>query len=136
MNRNGLPIIQATFRHGDCTHCGDRARCTRSQYNARNITFRPREQFQAQQQIRSEQVTDEWRQRYAMRAGVEGLMAQTSARSDVHHARYRGQAKTFLQHVLTAMAINLIRLDAWLAGIPMSGTWKSHLARLQPAPAG
>lgn len=41
LNRNRLLIIQATFRHGDCTGCGDRARCTRSAYNARNITLPP-----------------------------------------------------------------------------------------------
>jgi hypothetical protein len=28
------------------------------------------------------------------------------------HCRYRGQAKTHVQHVLTAIAINLERLDA------------------------
>jgi hypothetical protein len=34
-------------------------------------------------------------------------------------ARYhRGLAKTHLQHVLTALALNLVRLDAWLTGIP------------------
>jgi len=135
-SRNGLPIIKVTFRHQDCTHCDDRARCTRSDYNARSITFRPKEQFEAQQKIRAEQGTDAWQQRYAARAGVEGLIAQASARSDIHHARYRGVTKTFLQHILTAMAINLIRLDAWMCGTPLRGAWTSQLARLRPAPTG
>ena len=48
---------------------------------------------------------------------VDSLISQASRLSDVHHARYRGKPKTFLQHTPTAMAINLIRLDAWLIGI-------------------
>ena len=32
----------------------------------------------------------------------------------LRRARYRGHAKTHLQHVLTATAMNLTRLDAWL----------------------
>ena len=44
---------------------------------------------------------------------MKSLVAQASRRSGVHKARYRGKPKTFLQHVLTAMAINLIRLYAW-----------------------
>src|SRR5450631_1504820 len=34
----------------------------------------------------------------------------------LRRARYFGQAKTHLQHVLTAAAINLVRLTAWFAG--------------------
>jgi hypothetical protein len=44
--------------------------------------------------------------------------------------------KTHLQHVLTAVAINLVRLDAFLRGTPRGKTPLSHLARLhQRAPA-
>lgn len=72
----------------------------------------------SQQQIRAQQETQTWRERYAQRSGAESLMAQASRRADVHRARYRGQAKSHLQHVLTAMALNLIRIDAWLHGSP------------------
>ena len=92
-SRQGLPIIQATFRAPDCTPCPDRARCTRSPVLARHLTFRPRLQYETQQQLRAEQATDAWRDRYAYRAGVEGTIAQATRRSDVHHARYRGLAK-------------------------------------------
>jgi hypothetical protein len=71
--------------------------------------------------------------RYAHRAGIEGTIARATRRSDVHHARYRGLAKTHLQHLLTALALNLVRLDAWLSGIPPGGSWASRLARLRPA---
>jgi transposase len=135
-SRDGLPIIRATFRQPDCRPCPDRARCTRSEANARHVTFLPRRQQQAQQRLRVEQATDGWRRRYALRCGVESLISQASRRSHLHHARYRGKPKTFLQHVLTAMAINLIRVDAWLTGTATTGGWTSRLARLaQPLPA-
>jgi transposase len=131
-SRHGLPIIQATFRAPDCTPCPDRARCTRSPVLARHLTFRPRTQYQTQQQLRAEQGTNAWRERYAHRAGIEGTIAQACRRGDLHQARYRGLAKTHLQHVLTALALNLVRIDAWLAGIPPGGSWPSRLTRLRP----
>jgi IS5 family transposase len=86
--------------------------------------------------LRAEQATPAWRERYAHRAGVEGTIAQASRRSDLHQARYRGLAKTHLQHVLTALALNLVRVDAWLTGAATTGGWTSRLARLaQPLPA-
>ena len=64
------------------------------------------------------------------------MIAPASRLSDLHHARYRGLAKTHLQHVLTALAINLVRVDAWLTGVATTGSWTSRLARLtQPLPA-
>ena len=132
-SRHGLPIVQATFRASDCTPCPDRTRCTRSPTNPRHLTFRPRRQYEAQRRIRAEQTTDGWRDRYAHRSGIEGTIAQAARRSDVHQARYRGLPKTHLQHVLTALALNLVRVDAWLTGTPLGGSWVSRLTRLRPA---
>ena len=134
-SRHRLPIIQVTFRASDCTPCPDRARCTRSPTNPRHLTFRPRFQYQSQQSIRAEQATDAWRQRYAHRSGIEGTIAQASRRSDIHHTRYRGLAKTHLQHVLTALALNLVRVDAWLTDTPLGSSWASRLTRLRPVPS-
>jgi hypothetical protein len=98
---------------------------------ARDLPAPP--QQQAQHRIRAEQSTGDWRRGYSLRCGVESLISQASRLSDVHHARYRGKPKTFLQHTLTAMAINLIRLDAWLTGVATTGSWTSRLARLTQA---
>jgi Transposase DDE domain len=132
-SRDGLPMIRATFRQPDCRPCPDRARCTRSQDNARHVTFLPRRQQQAQQRTRAEQATGDWRQPYALRCGVESLISQASRLSDLHQARYRGLAKTRLQHVLTALATSLVRVDAWLTGVATTGSWTSRLARLTQA---
>lgn len=48
-------------------------------------------------------------------------------------ARYLGLAKTHLQHLLTAGAINLVRFDAWRAGVPHAKTRTSAFAALAPA---
>jgi hypothetical protein len=45
----------------------------------------------------------------------------------------RGLPKTHLQHMLAALALNLVRLGAWLTGTPLGGNWASRLTRLRPA---
>jgi hypothetical protein len=49
------------------------------------------------------------------------------------HARYRGLRKVHLQHVFSAVALNLIRLHAYWNNHPMDRTRTNHLARLQLA---
>jgi hypothetical protein len=56
-----------------------------------------------------------------------------TARFDTRHARYRGLAKTRLEHVYKAVALNLIRLDAWWNGNPIDRRRTSHLSRLELA---
>jgi hypothetical protein len=51
----------------------------------------------------------------------------------MRHARYRGLAKTRLEHASAAAALNLIRLHAWWNGHPLDRTRTSHLARLELA---
>jgi hypothetical protein len=44
--------------------------------------------------------------------------------------RASGRSKTHLQHILTAVAINLVRIDAVLTQMPRGRTRRSHFARL------
>lgn len=48
----------------------------------------------------------------------------------LRRARYDGLHKTHLQHVLTAVAINLVRIDAVLTKTPRGTTRQSHFMRL------
>lgn len=48
----------------------------------------------------------------------------------MRRARYRGLPKTRLEHVYSAVALNLIRLDAYWNGHALDRTRTSHLARL------
>jgi transposase len=45
-------------------------------------------------------------------------MAQATRSCGVRHARYVGMARTHLQHLMTAAAINVHRILQWLAGEP------------------
>ncbi len=53
----------------------------------------------------------------------------------IRHARYDGLHKTQVQHVLTAVAINLVRIDAFLTQTPRGKTRQSHFMRLELHPA-
>ncbi|WP_435839393.1 hypothetical protein [Streptomyces brevispora] len=48
----------------------------------------------------------------------------------MRRARYRGLPKPQIEHVFAAVALNLMRLDAWWNGHPLDRTRVSHLARL------
>ena len=55
-------------------------------------------------------TTEAGRRLYAQRQGVEGTISQAVRAFGLRRARYRGLAKTGLQHVATAAALNLDRL--------------------------
>jgi hypothetical protein len=72
---------------------------------------------------------------YRRRAGVEGTLSVGVRAMHLRRSRYIGLAKTHLRHVLTAAAINLARLGAWLAGEPLARTRQSAFVRLMAQPA-
>ncbi|MFF3733411.1 transposase, partial [Streptomyces sp. NPDC002476] len=110
-----------------------RDQCTRSTKYGRQLTVRPQDQDALLERVRAEQATDKWKDRYAARAGVEGTIHQAVAAAGARRTRYIGQAKTRLAHILTATAINLIRLDAWWNETPLARTRTSRLAALDLA---
>ena len=55
---------------------------------------------------------------------------QAVRRCGLRRCRYVGLAKAHLQHVLTAAAVNLVRLAAWLTGEPLARTRQSRFVRL------
>ena len=59
-----------------------------------------------------------------------GPCRRASAGCDLRHARYRGLAKTRLQHVLTASALNVVRAVRWMEGEPLAQTRTSPLVAL------
>ncbi|MEU6324410.1 IS1182 family transposase [Streptomyces sp. NPDC047009] len=132
---SGTPIARVRFAAQDCDPCPLRHRCTKAANGkwGRQLTLLPRAQQEALDARRQEQLTDEWQERYHVRAGVEGTISQAVRRTGIRHTRYTSLPKTHLGHVLAATAINIIRLDAWLTGTPLGETRTSHLARLELA---
>ncbi|WP_433425902.1 IS1182 family transposase [Microtetraspora malaysiensis] len=116
-----------------CRPCPARSLCTSAKKGGRQLTIRARPLQQALDQARVDQTSKEWQGKYKLRAGVEGTMRQAVAVTGVRRARYRGLAKVHLEHVFSAVALNLIRLDAWWNGHPLDRTRTGHLARLELA---
>jgi transposase len=129
----GAASIAVKFRPTDCGPCVARALCTRSKQTARALKLHPREEHEALQAARARLETEEGKQLYRRRAGVEGTLSQGVRAFGLRRSRYRGLAKTQLQHVITAGAMNLARLAAWFAGEPPEETRTSRFARLRMA---
>ena len=126
----GRPVVQVRFRPADCRICPSRPRCTRSPSQGRILSFFPRREQEALMAARARERTDEYRRLYAQRQGIEGTMSQGVRAFGLRQARYRGLAKTGLQHLATAAAINLDRLAAWFAKRPPAPTRTSRFAAL------
>jgi transposase len=127
------PGIFVRFSASTCAGCPVRDRCTTAATRGRQLTLNPRPIHEALLAARAEQSTDTWRERYKIRAGVEGTIAQATHVTGIRTARYTGLTKTRLEHVLAATAINLIRLDAWWTGTPFDHSRSTHLQRLDYA---
>jgi len=67
---------------------------------------------------------------YANCCGIEGTVSQGVRVCRLRRTRYRGFAKTYLDHTLTATAIKCLRLSEWIAGPDRATTQHSHLSRL------
>lgn len=134
IDNRGSPVIHVHFSQADCRHCPVKRRCTRSKF-ARRLTLQPQAKYSALQKRRQEQASLEFKEIYQQRAGVEGTLSQGVRRSDLRQSRYIGLAKTHLQHVLIATALNLVRLGAWLSGTPLATTRSSRLMDLKPKAA-
>jgi transposase len=127
--------IQVRFSPPQCSACPSREQCTRAKSGARTITFLPEEQYLALQEARKDQNSPEFRKKYARRAGVEGTIAQGVGAYGLRVTRYIGLAKTHLQMLATAAAIDLHRLFDWWEQKPRAKTRVSALAGLDPHPA-
>ena len=125
-------IIHVRFPHRACHSCSTRPLCTRSANAPRSLTIRSQKQYEALQKVRREQHTQVWREQYDKRAGVEGTVSQAVRGFGLRTCRYIGLTKTHLQHILTAAAINLARLDAWFTGKKRAKTRVSRFAALRP----
>ena len=126
-------VFEARFATRDCFPCPLRPRCTRGKREPRILGMQAREHFEALQGARRHQKTTAFRDSYAARAGIEGTHAQAISRCGLRRCRYIGLAKTRLQHVLTAVAVNLVRVAEWCAGTPVAKTRCSRFAALQVA---
>ena len=127
-------VIKMKCSSTDCRPWLHRSQCTRAQrYPRRTITVRPREPYDALKAARERQSTATFAQAYARRAGIEGTLSYGIRACGLRRSRSIGLARTHVQHVLTAAAMNLARGARWLAGEPRARPRRSPLLRLQQA---
>lgn len=128
---SGHDYIQVKFAKGDCLACPVRPECTTSATRPRALALLPtRELHEIQMRNRLEQATDEWQHRYAIRAGIEATLSQNVRTHGLRRSRYRGLARTHVQHVLTALACNVARVADWINTTPTARRRSSHFRAL------
>ena len=134
-DRRGGPVVRIRFDTAICRACPARQACTLATDAPRQLTVRLQAQHEAIQAARQRQETAAFKAHYARRAGVEGTHAQGVRRCGLRQARSIGLAKTPLQHLITAVALNVVRLGAWWLGTPRAKTRCSPFAALRAVAA-
>lgn len=124
--------VSIQFAKEDCAACPQREKCTKSDDKPRTITLYHQPVYEVLQSARKRQEMDEFKEKYNKRAGVEGTISQGTRTFGLRRTRYIGLAKTHLQNVVTAAAMNLTRLGAWLHEIPKGKTRQSRFMALAP----
>jgi IS5 family transposase len=106
-------LVTFGFSRRVCRPCPIRDQCTHAKPDVpRRITIHPEPIHTARMAAHTAQDSDTWRQTYNARAGIEGTISEAVRGPNLRHSRYRGLAKSHLQNVFTAMAINIGRLGA------------------------
>jgi transposase len=132
VDRGHNEVITIKFARKDCQACPSRAHCTRGK--RRTITVRPQNQYLALQAARSRETSEEFQKEYAKRAGIEGTISQGVRTCGLRRTRYVGEAKTHLQHVATAAAVNVLRISSWLMDKPREQTRTPAFVKLIAPP--
>jgi transposase len=130
---DGSPRINARFGRADCGACAAREFCTPAKEPRRSVYFHPRAEYEALNAARARMSDPAWKKRYRIRAGVEGTLSQGVRAFGMRRSRYIGLAKTALQQVCTAAAMNVSRIVHWLDGLPRAKTRVTRFAALAPA---
>ena len=118
------------FSRKHCGPCPVRAQCTRMKRRA--IKLRADAPYHALQAARARDSQADWLLLYNQRAGIEGTLSQGVRGFGMRRSRYVGLAKTHLQHVFIATAMNLSRIVNWLNEVPLAQTRQAAFKRLTP----
>ena len=137
IDRQNNQVVKIKFSSKDCMPCPSRDLCIRSvkRYKRRTVTVRIKEHHEALKMAREREGTDDFLALYAKRAGIEGTISRSVRACGIRRSRYVGLTKTHLQHLLTAVSINFLRVGEWLMGVPKATTRRSPFARLMAQPA-
>lgn len=129
----GAPRISAVFSRTDCGACAARPLCTPAKEARRSIYFHPRPEYEALNAARKRMHDHAWKERYRVRAGIEGTLSQGVRAFGMRRSRYIGLARTGLQQACTAAAMNVSRIVNWLEQKPRAKTRTTRFAALAQA---
>ena len=132
-DREKRPVIDIRFRREDCLSCSAQPQCTRATGKyGRGLKVYPQATFLALEAARQRQLAEDFWEKYKRRAGIEGTISQGVRSFQLRRSRVIGLAKTHLQHILVAAAMNISRAVAWLHGDKLAATRQSHFLSLAP----
>jgi len=123
-------VVKIKFSTKDCQVCPFRSDCTKSKLARRTLTILPEEQFEIRRVSREREKTREYKREYQRRSGIEGTISQAVRGFGMRHSRYIGAAKTHLHNLMTATAVNTVRLTNWLNEVPIAKTRQPLFARI------
>lgn len=129
----GAARFRAVFSRTECGTCQARSLCTSSKEGRRAVYFLPRPEYEALNAAQDRMQDPAWKERYRIRAGIEGTLSQGVRAFGLRRSRYIGRTKTSLQQVCVAAAMNAARAVRWLAGTPRAGTRVTRFAALAKA---
>ena len=120
----------AAFNHGHCTDCPLKASCpVKDGKKHRYLRYRDKEWRTAIR--RSKEYTDEFKEKYRWRSGIEATMSEYAKKTGVKRLRVRGFPAVRLCVTLKAIGINIFRATAVRKAIRaqegISGIGKSTL---------
>jgi transposase len=119
------PSIAIRFAAEDCQACPVKLPCTKA--SVRHLKIHPRERHQALEQARSHAASADFKEKYRIRAGVEGTISMAIRHCDLRHSPFIGLQKTALHSLLVASALNILQALNWLNDVPIATTRKSPL---------
>jgi transposase len=132
VDKYGNEVIKVKFSAKDCGPCASRLRCIRSvkRCQRRMLSIRTKEPYLALQEARQRERTEDFVAKYARRAGIEGTLSRGIRTCEMRRTRYIGLARVHLGHILTAVALNFLRLGEWFADVPRAKTRTSPFTLL------
>lgn len=131
LDKQGRETISVWFRQKECKDCAVRERCTRAKVLPRHLKLKPQAQHEALRIARTQIESGSMKAQYQRRTGIEGTISQTVRTAGLRRTRYRGLAKTHLQNVAKAAAINVLRITNWLSDVSQAKTPTSRFAALR-----
>jgi transposase len=124
--------ILVRFDRHTCHACPLRSACTRAVKGPRSLRLRPQPEHDALQHLRQRQQQETFSTLYRKRAGIEGTFALAMVIAGLRRSRFRSLDKTHLQHVATAVALNLYRIANFFLGRTITREYLSPFAALAP----